>query len=236
PEGIVQFYKESGLDAEDIQLFKCECCRQESKLVFAIDYVRMILLSRYLIPHVEIGQGIPSEDVPETPESSEIRSTMTQSSATEKCCSIKIAEYSIVRIETLWSNKYYCGGFLIFDCETIMQTSNYFADIQDVSREDLRKHHSFLIFFIKKFTFVYIPLFPFGSQITSRRIADDFPYILYYIHSFILVIINNLMRFFLKIIVLIKLIAASTSALCEYKLSKDNGVRQNEHFAYSVFS
>jgi len=26
----------------DIQLFKCECCRQESKPVFAIDYVRMI--------------------------------------------------------------------------------------------------------------------------------------------------------------------------------------------------
>jgi len=43
PEDIVQFYKECGLDAQKNQLFKCECCRQESKPDFIIDHVRMIL-------------------------------------------------------------------------------------------------------------------------------------------------------------------------------------------------
>ena len=38
----MQFYKEFGLDAESNQLFKCECCRQESKSVFDYNYVRMI--------------------------------------------------------------------------------------------------------------------------------------------------------------------------------------------------
>ncbi|XP_018339910.1 PREDICTED: uncharacterized protein LOC108747136, partial [Trachymyrmex septentrionalis] len=42
PEDIVQLYTESGLDAEHNQLFKCECCRQESKPDYTVDYGRMI--------------------------------------------------------------------------------------------------------------------------------------------------------------------------------------------------
>ena len=41
-EDIVQFYKKSGLDEKNNQLFKCKCCRQESKPDFIDDYVRMI--------------------------------------------------------------------------------------------------------------------------------------------------------------------------------------------------
>ncbi|EGI70939.1 hypothetical protein G5I_00244 [Acromyrmex echinatior] len=41
PEGIVQFYKESGLDAKGNQLVTCGRCRQKSEPDFIIDRVRM---------------------------------------------------------------------------------------------------------------------------------------------------------------------------------------------------